>query len=174
MSIEEEHEKEQLACQIYLKVVNQYPKHAEKITGMLLEMNTEDLREVNNDNGKLMERVSQAVEALRKEENCCETNDNNHESSKQQDRGLLSRLMKSELNLSTLKKQLVGLDKNMQKELIGEEVYKVLFNMYPNDCDIITGMLLEMDITNLLETLANPDLLHNRVEQALEALDKKR
>lgn len=170
-----EQEKEQLACQIFLKIANQYPDTADKITGMLMEMDIENLREINNDYDLLLERVSQAVQAL-EEEQSYKCNDDEKllgaSNDQQQDKELFHvRRIASELNLSSLKRQLVELEGDMQKELIGEELYKILFNIYPNYADKLTGMLLEMDVNNLLETLAKPELLKNRVEQAMEALD---
>ncbi|XP_031558606.1 uncharacterized protein LOC116295046 isoform X2 [Actinia tenebrosa] len=175
VSLEEEQEKEQLACQIFLKVVNQHPNTADRITGMLLEMDIPNLREINNDNEILMEKVSQAVQALGEEEKSCGSDDkeNTHGSLGKQENESFLRQIESELNLSNLKRRLVGLDDDIKKELIGEELYKILLKIYPHYADKITGMLLEMDMNILLETLANPELLQNRVEQAVAALDDK-
>lgn len=142
---------------------------------MLLEMDIAHLHEINNDNDLLMERVSQAVQVLGEEEKSYDSDDGEDmlAAPKKQNKELFLRHIDSELNISSLKKQFAGLEENMQRDVIGEELYKILFKIYPNYADKITGMLLEMNTNNLLETLENTELLQNRVEQAMEALSGK-
>jgi hypothetical protein len=161
-----EQQKEQLGDQIYLKVVSEYPDTASKITGMLLDMDIERLREISEDDDMLMEKVGEAVQVL--EEDSC--GDGGHGASSQKNKELLQKQLNLELNLSNLQDKLDSLEDDLQKEIIGEELYKILFNLSPNHADKITGMLLEMNSNDLLETIANKELLQNRVQQAVEAL----
>lgn len=57
-----------------------------------------------------------------------------------------------------------------QKQLLGERIYPPIQRMYPDEAGKITGMLLEMDNSELLMMLENPDLLKSKVDEAVTVL----
>jgi polyadenylate-binding protein len=65
---------------------------------------------------------------------------------------------------------LAAADPAMQKNMIGERLYPLIFVHEPSKAGKITGMLLEMDNAELLNLLESPDALQNKVEEALLVL----
>ena len=57
-----------------------------------------------------------------------------------------------------------------QKQLIGEELYRLIFPMHSDLAGKITGMLLEMDNSELLHMLEVPESLKAKVEEAVSVL----
>lgn len=57
-----------------------------------------------------------------------------------------------------------------QKQILGERLFRAVEKLYPDMAGKITGMLLEIDITELLHLLENNDSLHARVEEAIAVL----
>lgn len=66
--------------------------------------------------------------------------------------------------------QLTKADPNQQKQLIGEQLYRAIFNTYPDQAGKITGMLLEMDNSELLHMLEAPESLSSKVDEAVAVL----
>ena len=56
------------------------------------------------------------------------------------------------------------------KESLGDKIYKVVVDLYPDRAEQITGMLLEMDVEDLLVLVERNDLLSGKAQQAYEAL----
>ncbi|XP_056129523.1 embryonic polyadenylate-binding protein-like isoform X2 [Lampris incognitus] len=65
-----------------------------------------------------------------------------------------------------------------QKQLLGEQLYPLIQALQPNMAGKITGMLLEIDNSELLHMLESPESLHSKVEEAVAVLqahqDKER
>jgi len=62
-----------------------------------------------------------------------------------------------------------------QKQLIGEHLYPLITSLAkPDQVGKITGMMLEMDNSELLVLLENPDLLQNRVNEASAVLQSSK
>ena len=57
-----------------------------------------------------------------------------------------------------------------EKQAMGEKIYAFIEKYYPCDADILTGILLEMDIQSLEELVNDKDLLERKVEEALAVL----
>lgn len=57
-----------------------------------------------------------------------------------------------------------------QKQLIGEELYRLIFPLHADLAGKITGMLLEMDNSELLHMLEVPESLKAKVEEAVSVL----
>lgn len=57
-----------------------------------------------------------------------------------------------------------------QKQMLGERLYPLVRDYNPSLCGKITGMLLEMDNSDLLHMLEDPASLKNKMEEALAVL----
>jgi polyadenylate-binding protein len=65
---------------------------------------------------------------------------------------------------------LAAADPQMQKNMIGERLYPLIYVHQPNLAGKITGMLLEMDNAELLNLLESPDALMHKIDEALIVL----
>jgi len=59
---------------------------------------------------------------------------------------------------------------NDQKQMLGERLFPLIHEKYPTVAGKITGMLLEMDNTEILHLLEDRELLNSRVEEAVAVL----
>merc|ERR1719426_785731 len=59
----------------------------------------------------------------------------------------------------------------MQKQLMGEKIFPLIARMQPEMAGKITGMMLEMDNSELLILLEAPDQLKMKVDEALRVLE---
>uniref|UniRef100_A0A671XJP7 Polyadenylate-binding protein n=1 Tax=Sparus aurata TaxID=8175 RepID=A0A671XJP7_SPAAU len=57
-----------------------------------------------------------------------------------------------------------------QKQLLGERLYPMIHALHPNLAGKITGMLLEIDNSELLHMLESPESLHSKVDEAIAVL----
>ncbi|XP_068996375.1 polyadenylate-binding protein 1-like [Embiotoca jacksoni] len=57
-----------------------------------------------------------------------------------------------------------------QKQLLGERLYPLIHSLHPNLAGKITGMLLEIDNSELLHMLESPESLQSKVDEAIAVL----
>uniref|UniRef100_A0A8C5H3X7 Polyadenylate-binding protein n=1 Tax=Gouania willdenowi TaxID=441366 RepID=A0A8C5H3X7_GOUWI len=57
-----------------------------------------------------------------------------------------------------------------QKQILGERLYPRIHAIHPNLAGKITGMLLEIDNSELLHMLETPECLHSKVDEAIAVL----
>merc|ERR550537_2144540 len=68
--------------------------------------------------------------------------------------------------------QLAAAPPSVQKQMIGEKLYPAISKMQPELAGKITGMMLEMDNSELLILLESEQQLKTKVDEALRVLQK--
>eukprot|EP01063_Lacrimia_lanifica_P032654 TRINITY_DN5614_c0_g2_i1.p1 TRINITY_DN5614_c0_g2~~TRINITY_DN5614_c0_g2_i1.p1 ORF type:complete len:566 (+),score=296.40 TRINITY_DN5614_c0_g2_i1:87-1784(+) len=66
---------------------------------------------------------------------------------------------------------LASLPQDEQKNALGEQLWMRINKTHPGRAEKITGMLLEMDVSETLNLLESPDVLQNKIEEALSVLE---
>merc|ERR1719428_2816647 len=61
----------------------------------------------------------------------------------------------------------------MQKQMLGEKIFPMISRIHPEMAGKITGMMLEMDNSELLMLIESPDQLKAKVDEALRVLEGK-
>jgi len=61
----------------------------------------------------------------------------------------------------------------MQKQMLGEKIFPMISRIHPEMAGKITGMMLEMDNSELLMLLESPDQLKAKVDEALRVLESR-
>jgi polyadenylate-binding protein len=58
----------------------------------------------------------------------------------------------------------------MQKSIIGEHLHPLIYQAQPGLAGKITGMLLELNMPELLHLLESPEALNTKIQEALQLL----
>ena len=61
----------------------------------------------------------------------------------------------------------------MQKQMLGEKIFPMISRIHPEMAGKITGMMLEMDNSELLMLVESPDQLKAKVDEALRVSTEK-
>merc|ERR1712064_125710 len=69
--------------------------------------------------------------------------------------------------------QLAAAPAAVQKQMLGEKLYPQIAKMQPQLAGKITGMMLEMDNSELLILLESPAQMKEKVDEALRVLQQK-
>ena len=64
-----------------------------------------------------------------------------------------------------------SLPQAQQKNILGEQLYKLISATNPSQAGKITGMLLELDTSEVLHLIDTPAALTDKVSEAIEALN---
>lgn len=70
-------------------------------------------------------------------------------------------------------KMLAGANPQAQKDMLGERLYPLIERMHPNEAGKITGMLLEIDNSEILHLLEHHDSLRSKADEALAVLHEQ-
>merc|ERR1719301_19716 len=62
----------------------------------------------------------------------------------------------------------------MQKQMLGEKIFPMISRIHPEMAGKITGMMLEMDNSELLMLIESPEQLKGKVDEALRVLETSR
>lgn len=76
-----------------------------------------------------------------------------------------------QVNESLTASALASATPEMQKNMIGERLYPLIHSSQPDLAGKITGMLLEMDNSELLHLLESPEALNAKITEALQVLE---
>jgi len=67
-------------------------------------------------------------------------------------------------------RELAALPEAKRKHVIGDRLYPLVHNFQPDQAPKITGMLLEMENTEIIELLGSSDALEKKIQEALHVL----
>lgn len=67
-------------------------------------------------------------------------------------------------------KMLAGAEPEVQKNMLGERLYPLIERIYPAEAGKITGMLLEIDNSEILHMLEHPESLDSKTQEAFAVL----
>lgn len=137
--------KQALGEQIYYLIKERHPNDAEKLTGILLEMDNESLENLIKDTDLLEEKVEDVLSVLQ---------NNTGQIENGQSESVVSR-------------------QAGDKTSLGEQLYELVYALDSDYADKITGMLLEMDLPDLEKLVKHQDVLEEKVHQALMALNSE-
>eukprot|EP00106_Octopus_bimaculoides_P001663 XP_014769105.1 PREDICTED: uncharacterized protein LOC106868392 [Octopus bimaculoides] len=150
-------QKQMIGETLFPLIHNMYPDKAGKITGMLLELDTSELLHMIKFHESLLAKVEEALTVLQA-----------HEAKE-----AATTDIKTIHGQEPLTSSRIGtIPPPEQKQMIGETLFPLIQNMYPNKAGKITGMLLELDKAELLPLMDSCELLQAKVEEAMVALQE--
>ncbi|CAI9723532.1 QUALITY PROTEIN: polyadenylate-binding 4-like [Octopus vulgaris] len=149
-------EQKQVLSKILFPLIhNMYPDKAGKITGMLLELDEAELLPLIDSHELLQGKMEEVVIVLQA-----------HEAMKDATTDI-----KTTEGQEPLSSSMIGaIAPQEQKQVLGETLFPLIHNMYPDKAGEITGMLLELDEAELLPLKDSHELLQGKVEEVVIVL----
>ncbi|KAI3930721.1 hypothetical protein MKX01_037167 [Papaver californicum] len=76
------------------------------------------------------------------------------------------------VHIKTLASTLASANPELQRQMLGEQLFPLVKSIEHDYAGKVTGMLLEMDKTEVLHLIESPDALKKKVSEAMEVLKK--
>ncbi|XP_071144526.1 polyadenylate-binding protein 1-like isoform X2 [Mytilus edulis] len=137
--------KQKIGEHMFPLIQSMYPDLAGKITGMLLEIDNSELFHILESKKSLEAKVQEAIAVLQA-----------HHAKERQ--------------LPLTSTMLAEFPQQEHKQLFGERLFPLIQSMYPDLAGKITGMLLEIDNSELLHILESKESLASKVQEAIGVL----
>ncbi|CAG2190597.1 PABPC [Mytilus edulis] len=137
--------KQKIGEHMFPLIQSMYPDLAGKITGMLLEIDNSELFHILESKKSLEAKVQEAIAVLQA-----------HHA--------------KETQLQLTATMLAEFPQQEHKQLLGERLFPLIQSMYPDLAGKITGMLLEIDNSELLHMLESKESLASKVQEAVGVL----
>ncbi|CAI9723530.1 QUALITY PROTEIN: polyadenylate-binding 4-like [Octopus vulgaris] len=154
-AIAPQEQKQVLGETLFPLIHGMYPDKAGEITGMLLELEEAELLPLIDSHELLQGKVEEVVIVLQA-----------HEAMKDATTDI-----KTTEGQEPLSSSMMGAsDPQEQKQVLGETLFPLIHNMYPDKAGKITGMLLELDKAELLPLIDSHELLQGKVEEVVIVL----
>ncbi|XP_077986828.1 uncharacterized protein LOC144441161 [Glandiceps talaboti] len=195
--------REVLGEHLYSVIQPLQPDYADKLTGMLLELGNEEVVQLLQYSDLLRKRIDTAMEVLQQEESqnkdmlgeklyarveeiepvfCSKITGMLLEMDSHAIHHLLlstealhGAIHKAKLALSHEHSGVSDSDYHHggDREKLGELLYNIIAEEYPQHSAKITGMLLELNQSDLVELLNNNDMLQSKVKVAVDVIEKE-
>ncbi|XP_067041813.1 uncharacterized protein [Acropora muricata] len=141
-------QKQIIGERLYPLIQSTHPDQAGKITGMLVELDNAELLHMLESREALAAKTQEAVSVLRM-----------HRQEEIEAQRLTSNML-----------QLAAASPQDQKQIIGEHLYPLIEATHPEKAAKITGMLLELDIPELMNMLESREALAAKTQEAVLVL----
>ena len=189
-AMDPENRRNAIGVELYPKVHAIEPTFAAKITGMLLELDTQELLTLIRDKTALQDKIDEAISVLNNATfNQDELNDSDAESEAKteakSERPLylddipMPEVSDDDLIIHEIKRNILTIDMldNIEpieaKRMIGEKIWPKVNQIHPKSAEAITDMLLaKMDNAELLELLDDSDKLLENINDAANVINQ--
>ncbi|XP_070532772.1 uncharacterized protein [Ptychodera flava] len=194
--------KEILGEHLYCAIEALQPQHAERLTGMLLELDNEEIIQMLQYDDLLKKRLQVAMEVLQREEskNKDLLGEKLYSRTEELEPVMCAKItgMLLEMDSYSIQQLLLSQDAlqsavskakeallheqsrdtsredfTRNKQTLGEQLYQVIERDYPKHAAKLTGMLLELGQEELVHLLNNKDLMQSRVKIALDVIEQE-
>ena len=144
------HEKKQMIGERIFSLVQELqPAISRKITGMLLELDNSDLLRMLKSDDFLKTKVDEAVQVL-----------NNYRQAKR----VVAQAVESQFDAF----ELASTSPQVQKQMIGEQIFPLVQEVQPRLAAKVTGMLLELDNSQLHKLMESREFLETKIAEIVE------
>ncbi|CAC5396800.1 PABPC [Mytilus coruscus] len=144
---------------LFSLIHNISPDFTQKITEMLLEIEYSELLVIMESKESLESKVHEAVAVLEAHQTKETVTPSPEKATLIQNQEPLTAVMLAEAS------------PQQQKQMLGERLFALIQNMCPNQAEKITGMILEMDNSELLNMLKSKELIEAKVREAVAVLE---
>ena len=176
-SADPKQQKQILGETLFPIIYRKYPQQAGKITGMLLELEISELLFLLNSGEQLNAKVEEAYKVLQNHQVSVPAAGAYGQGLQQMSGARMGEMSDPKqpkdmptkpINYTRLK----SADPKRQKQILGETLFPIIYRKYPQQAGKITGMLLELEISELLFLLDSGEQLNAKMEEAYEVLQK--